>query len=105
MAAWLRVMIMAIRRTFERGRISWTPMIRFMASTTATNRLAESQSRAARPNVMIPAGGFSWSVASSRSTIEAASAGSRFYSRAMALAAAVAGGILLDPGENPGDAG
>ena len=50
---------MAVRRTFQNGRVSWTPMIRFTASMTATNRLAESQSRATSPNEMMPVGAVS----------------------------------------------
>ena len=65
--------IMAISRTFQNGRVSWTPTIWFMASMMATNRLDDSQSKATRPNEMMPVGGFCCRLASSRSTIEAAS--------------------------------
>jgi len=49
MGAWLSVMNMAVKRIFQNGRVSRAPMIRFMTFITATNKLAESQSRATRP--------------------------------------------------------
>ena len=57
--AWLNVMTTAIMRCFQHGRVSSTPMIRFMASMIETNTLDDSQRIASRPKEIRPVGGCS----------------------------------------------
>ena len=58
-AAWITVMTIAVRRIFQNGRVSSTPLIRFIASMIAENKLDASQSVTNNPIDKRPTLGFS----------------------------------------------